>query len=66
MVRYSSLIQTMTVPSISVRGRSPHPPLLFYLLFYLFIFFVESTSLALFMIWLLPQAGKRKRILFSD
>ena len=39
MVRYSSLIRTMTVSSISVRARSPHPTLLFHLLFYLFIFF---------------------------
>ena len=45
MVRYSSLIRTMTVSSISVRARSPHPPLLFHLLFYLFIFFVELPLL---------------------
>ena len=64
MVRYSSLIQTMTVSSISVRARSPHYYFIYF--FCLFIFFVESTSLALFMIWLLPPAGKRKRILFSD
>ena len=58
MVRYSSLIQTMTVSSISVRARSPHYYFIYF--FYLFIFFVESTSLALFYDMAASTSGKEE------